>query len=68
MQEEKKTSPMGPTGVARKTMPTRHVFDKKIPFEYTSWEKTNIRERFERMKQKWNAPLAALGVKLEKQK
>lgn len=52
MKEEKKIPMMGPTGVARKTMPSRHVFDKKIPFEYTSWEKTNIRERFERMKQK----------------
>jgi hypothetical protein len=52
MKEEKKIPVMGPTGVARKTMPSRHVFDKKIPFEYTSWEKTDIRERFKRMQQK----------------
>ena len=50
--EEKKPSPMGPTGVAKKTMPTRHVFDKAIPFVYTPWEKTNIRERFKRVQQK----------------
>jgi len=42
-------NPMGPTAVAKKTMPTRHLFDKAIPFEYTNKDNTDIRKRFNRM-------------------
>lgn len=50
LPDYKSASLMGPTGVARTTMPTRHACDPKAGFKYVSWESTNIRATFARGK------------------
>ena len=50
LPEYKSPSLMGPTGVAKTTMPTRHACDRKAGFVYTPWEATNIRKTFEKAK------------------
>lgn len=50
LPEYKSASLMGPTGVARRTMPTRHACDRQAGFKYTPWESTNIRTTFARVK------------------
>lgn len=50
LPDYKTTSLMGPTGVARRTMPTQHILEPAT--KYTPWDRTDIRKTFKRFKEK----------------